>query len=99
MQKEWEESLANLNLSKLKQDINWEVVFGDMSKVAKKQLQQVKKQLQDFKKSPEFKNATPEQIKVMEEALNNINNALVDKGGFFEVLVNLLMSTNSLLLK
>ncbi|MCS2386782.1 hypothetical protein NXY25_27285 [Bacteroides thetaiotaomicron] len=55
MQKEWEESLANLNLSKLKQDINWEVVFGDMSKVAKKQLQQVKKQLQDFKKSPEFK--------------------------------------------
>ena len=83
LQKEWEESLANLNLSKLKQDINWEVVFGDMSKVAKKQLQQVKKQLQDFKKSPEFKNATPEQIKVMEEALNNINNALVDKGGFF----------------
>lgn len=83
LQKEWEESLANLNLSKLKQDINWEVVFGDMSKVAKKQLQHVKKQLQDFKKSPEFKNATPEQIKVMEEALNNINNALVDKGGFF----------------
>ena len=83
LQKEWEESLANLNLSKLKQDINWEVVFGDMSKVTKKQLQQVKKQLQEFKKSPEFKTSTPEQIKVIEEALNNINTALVDKGGFF----------------
>lgn len=83
LQKEWDEALANLNLDKLKQDINWEVVFGDMSKVTKKQLQQVKKQLQEFKKSPEFKTSTPEQIKVIEEALNNINNALVDKGGFF----------------
>lgn len=83
LQKEWDEALANLNLDKLKQDINWEVVFGDMSKVAKKQLQQVKKQLQEFKKSPEFKTSTPEQIKVIEEALNNINTALVDKGGFF----------------
>ena len=83
LQKEWDEALANLNLDKLKQDINWEVVFGDMSKVTKKQLQQVKKQLQEFKKSPEFKTSTPEQIKVIEEALNNINTALVDKGGFF----------------
>ena len=83
LQKEWDEALANLNLDKLKQDINWEVVFGDMSKVTKKQLQQVKKQLQEFKRSPEFKTSTPEQIKVIEEALNNINTALVDKGGFF----------------
>ena len=83
LQKEWDELLANLNLDKLKQDINWEVVFGDMSKVTKKQLQQVKKQLQEFKRSPEFKTSTPEQIKVIEEALNNINTALVDKGGFF----------------
>lgn len=83
LQKEWDEALANLNLDKLKQNINWEVVFGDMSKVTKKQLQQVKKQLQEFKRSPEFKTSTPEQIKVIEEALNNINTALVDKGGFF----------------
>lgn len=83
LQKEWDEALANLDLSKLKEDINWGMIFGDMSKVTKKQLQQVKKQLQEFKRSPEFKTSTPEQIKVIEEALNNINTALVDKGGFF----------------
>ena len=83
IQKEWDEALANLDLSKLKEDINWGMIFGDMSKVTKKQLQQVKKQLQEFKRSPEFKTSTPEQIKVIEEALNNINTALVDKGGFF----------------
>lgn len=81
--KELEAQISNLNVDKLKQDMNWEVIFGDMSKVTKKQLQEVKKQLVDFKKSPEFKNATPEQIKVIEEAVTNINNALVDKSGFF----------------
>lgn len=83
LQKEWDEAIANLKLDKLKTEINWEVVFGDVSKITKKQLQEVKKQLAELKKSPEFKNATPEQIKVIEEAVNNINNALVDKGGFF----------------
>lgn len=83
LQKEMEEALSGLSVDKLKKEINWEVVFGDMSKIAKKQLQEVKKQLQEFKKSPEFKNSTPEQIKVIEEALDKINSALVDKSGFF----------------
>lgn len=83
LQKEMEEALSGLSVDKLKKEINWEVVFGDMSKVAKKQLQEVKRQLTEFKKSDEFKNATPEQIKVIEEALDKINSALVDKSGFF----------------
>lgn len=83
LQKEFEEALANLDLSKLKEEINWEMIFGDLSKVTKDQLTKIKKQLQEFKKSPEFKNATPEQIQVIETAINSINDALVDKGGFF----------------
>lgn len=59
------------------------MIFGDLSKVTKDQLTKIKKQLQEFKKSPEFKNATPEQIQVIETAINSINDALVDKGGFF----------------
>lgn len=62
LQKEFEEALANLDLSKLKEEINWEMIFGDLSKVTKDQLTKIKKQLQEFKKSSEFKNATPEQI-------------------------------------
>lgn len=88
LQKEFEEALANLDLSKLKEEINWEMIFGDLSKVTKDQLTKIKKQLQEFKKSPEFKNATPEQIQVIETAINSINDALVDKGGFFGGLSN-----------
>lgn len=83
LQKEWDEQLANLDLTKLKSEINWEMIFGDLSKVTKDQLAKIKKQLQEFKKSPEFKNATPEQIQVIEGAINSINDAMVDKGGFF----------------
>ena len=83
LQKEFEEALANLDLSKLKEEINWEMIFGDLSKVTKDQLTKIKKQLQEFKKSSEFKNATPEQIQVIETAINSINDTLVDKGGFF----------------
>lgn len=83
LQKEWDEQLANLDLSKLKDEINWEIIFGDLSKVTKDQLTKIKNQLQEFKKSPEFQNATPEQIQVIEGAINSINNAMVDKGGFF----------------
>ena len=82
-QKAFEEALANFDLSKLKEEINWEMIFGDLSKVTKDQLTKIKKQLQEFKKSSEFKNATPEQIQVIETAINSINDTLVDKGGFF----------------
>lgn len=88
LQKEWDEALANLDLSKLKQEINWEMVFGDLSKVTKEQLSKIKKQLQEFKQSDKFKNATPEQIQVIEGAINSINDAMVDKGGFFGGMVD-----------
>ncbi len=87
-QKEWDEELASLDLSKLKQEINWEMIFGDLSKVTKEQLGKIKKQLQEFKRSDEFKNATPEQIQVIEGAINSINDAMVDKGGFFGGMVD-----------
>ena len=83
LQKEFEEALSNLNLDNLKNTINWQVIFGDLSKITKDQLTKVKAQLNEFKKSSEFKNATPDQIKVIEEAVDNINNALIDKSGFF----------------
>lgn len=83
LQKGFEEALSNLNLDKLKNTINWQVIFGDLSKITKDQLTKVKAQLNEFKKSSEFKNATPDQIKVIEEAVDNINNALIDKSGFF----------------
>ena len=83
LKKQMQEELSNIDLSELKESINWEAIFGNLSALTKKQLQDVKKQLVAFKKSPEFKNSTPEQMKVVEEAINNLNTAIADKGGLF----------------
>ena len=83
LQKEFEQAILSLDFDELKKEINWGVIFGDVSKITKKQLKEVKQQLIKFKKSPEFKKATPENIKVIEDAINNINNSLIEKGGLF----------------
>lgn len=81
LQKEMEEALSSLDLDKLKQSINWEMVFGDLSKVSKESLDKVKQQLNDFKNSEEYQNMAVDQKKVIDEALNNIQSTLIDKGG------------------
>lgn len=81
LQKEMEKALSSLNLEKLKQGINWELVFGDLDKVSKESLNKVKQQLRDFKNSEEYKNMAVDEKKVIDEALNNIQSTLIDKGG------------------
>lgn len=80
-QKEMEEALSSVDMDKLKQEINWELIFGDLNKVSKKSLEQVKQQLKAFKSSDEYKNMAVDQKKVIDEALNNIQSAIIDKGG------------------
>lgn len=81
LQKEMEQALSDIDLEKLKQGINWELVFGDLDKVSKGSLNKVKQQLKDFKNSEEYKNMAVDQKKVIDEALNNIQTTLIDKGG------------------
>lgn len=81
LQKEMDKALSSLDLEKLKQGINWELIFGDLDKVSKKSLNKVKQQLRDFKNSDEYKNMAVDQKKVVDEALSNIQSTLIDKGG------------------
>ena len=81
LQKEMEEALSSVDMDKLKQEINWELIFGDLNKVSKKSLEQVKQQLKTFKNSDEYKNMAVDQKKVIGEALNNIQSTIIDKGG------------------
>lgn len=81
LQKEMEEALSSVDMDKLKQKINWELIFGDLNKVSKKSLEQVKQQLKTFKNSDEYKNMAVDQKKVIDEALNNIQSTIIDKGG------------------
>ena len=81
LQKEMEQALSDIDLEKLKQGINWELVFGDLDKVSKESLNKVKQQLREFKNSDEYKNMAVDQKKVVDEALSNIQSTLIDKGG------------------
>ena len=79
-----DEALSELDFNELKDTINWDVVFGNLDKVTKKELQKVKRQIVSFRNSPEFKkNATPEQIQVIEEAIGKIDSEVIEKGGLF----------------
>ena len=88
LQKEMEKALSSLDLDKLKQGINWELVFGDLDKVSKESLDKVKQQLKDFKNSEEYRNMAIDQKKVIDEALNNIQSTLIDRGGLLGDLPN-----------
>lgn len=81
LQKEMDKALSSLDLEKLKQGINWELIFGDLDKVSKESLNKVKQQLRDFKNSEEYKNMAVDQKKVIDEALSNIQSTFIDKGG------------------
>ena len=86
LQKEMDKALSSLDLEKLKQGINWELVFGDLDKVSKESLNKVKQQLRDFKNSEEYKNMAVDQKKVIDEALNKVQSTLIDKGGLLAAL-------------
>lgn len=90
LQKEMDKALSSLDLEKLKQGINWELIFGDLDKVSKESLNKVKQQLRDFKNSEEYKNMAVDQKKVIDEALSNIQSTLIDKGGLLADLPELL---------
>lgn len=82
--KQRDEALSALDFTELKNVINWDVVFGNLERVTKQELQKVKKQIVSFRNSPEFKkNATPEQIRVIEEAIGKIDEEVINKGGLF----------------
>lgn len=79
-----DEALSELDFNELKDTINWDVVFGNLDKVAKKELQKVKRQIVSFRNSPEFKkSATPEQMQVIEKAIGKIDSEVIEKGGLF----------------
>ncbi len=82
--KELNSRRAAEQLEQLKGDINWDVIFGNVSNLTGKQLKLIKKQLQEFYNSPAFRmGATPEQLKTIADAMEKINEAERNNSGFF----------------
>lgn len=81
LQKQWNEAISSLKVDKLKQEINWEMVFGDLSNASKESLDKIKKQLKEFRESQEYQSMDIDQKKIIDESLNKIQTTLIDKGG------------------
>lgn len=88
LQKQMEEALSDLDMEKLKDSINWELVFSDLGNASKKSLEKIKQQLAVFKDSEAYRNMGLEQKQIVDEALNNIKSAIIDKGGLLGDLPN-----------
>ena len=87
LQKEWEDAVANLDIEKLKEKINWEVVFGNLTNVSTKKLKEVKKQMDAFISSAKFKKMSPNNQKAIIEAFTQIKAELNERGGIFQGLI------------
>lgn len=81
LQQQMNEALSGIDMEQLKESVNWEMVFGDMGKMAKKELEEVRKQLKAFQNSEEYKNMSLDQKSVLGEAIQKIDDTLSDKGG------------------
>lgn len=103
LNKQERKSLKELNsrraaeqLEQLKGDINWDVIFGNVSNLTGKQLKLIKKQLQEFYNSSAFRmGATPEQLKTIADAMEKINEAERNNSGFFAGLSDALSTYDS----
>lgn len=75
------EAVAAVDFEEFKESINWELIFGNLDKVAKQELQKLRAQLEQFRQSPEYKNMAIDERKVLDEALNEIQQNIIEKGG------------------
>lgn len=75
------EAVAAVDFEEFKESINWELIFGNLDKAAKQELQKLRAQLEQFRQSPEYKNMAIDERKVLDEALNEIQQNIIEKGG------------------
>lgn len=80
LSKQGEESLRQLDFEKLKEDIDWEAIFGDLKNVPVEVLDDVNDKLKKFKE--EVKDLNPEDMKTLIEAMNSIESRVNVTSGF-----------------
>ena len=81
--RQMKQALAELDFSRFKDTMNWEVIFGNLSGYTKKELEKVKTQLETFRKSQEYKDAGLADKEAVDKALADIQSAINEKGGLF----------------
>ena len=83
LQKELEATLSDLDMQSLRSDVNWSMLFGDLDKYTKDQLKALKPTIEKYRESDQYKNATEENKKAVDEAYANLERTILDKSGIF----------------
>lgn len=78
-----EENIQSVYLEELKKSIDWDSVFNNLDKQTTQQLKDTRNKLLTYKGSTEYKNATPENKKVVETAIGQLNDAIIKGSGIF----------------
>lgn len=78
-----EENIQSVYLEELKKSIDWDSVFNNLDKQTTQQLKDTRNKLLAYKGSTEYKNATPENKKVVETAIGQLNDAIIKGSGIF----------------
>lgn len=81
-QKAQDAEIAKVRLDELKDSINWDAVFGNLQTYTKKALVDVRKSLREFVRLNR-QNMDVQQLKDVETAIANLDNAIADKSGLF----------------
>lgn len=70
--KEREKSISDVNLSAIKQNIDWAGVFGDFGTMLRDEIEQSLESVRKYMKSDEFRSLEPENQAKIVEAVNNL---------------------------
>ena len=70
--KEREKSMSDVNLSAIKQNIDWAGVFGDFGTMLRDEIEQSLEAVRKYMKSDEFRSMAPEDQAKIVEAVNNL---------------------------
>ena len=81
------EEMASLYFERLKENINWDVVFGNLDTYTKETLINVRKQLKDYLRMNRSK-MNVKDIREVQTALNNLNGAINEQSGIFTAVKN-----------
>lgn len=81
------EEMASLYFERLKENINWDVVFGNLDTYTKETLVNVRKQLKDYLRMNRSK-MNVKDIREVQTALNNLNGAINEQSGIFTAVKN-----------
>lgn len=76
LKKKWAEALSSVNIDELKESINWEKVFGDLDKVSTQELAKLRDKLKEYLSSV---GGSPQDLKTVTDAFNNLNDKLSQK--------------------